>query len=445
MFLTKAQQAAAFGDSTFIESKTISKNAEDALKEKNKTTERRAKEMKISLERKRGRRMSPFLSGHEDKIVAIAINSKGLCLSAAHDATLRLWKLPEKLTAGGNSRLSTPSLPCNTFSFAPTFQPRPKTGDIQKCGGILLRTFRGHSKPVTTCCFNNEGDRALSGSRDNTLRYWDVKSGKTLAIMEMTTWVQGCALSHDGYYALSCSVASKIQLWELETFQLLMTIPSIRSESAMKSRLHIGAINCCQLSKDFIAITGSNDTTLKVWNMKVPNIGECKATLSGHKGPVVDCLFIDEEKGIVASCSWDSTVRIWNIKNENGLCMKVLQSHKSAVLSLAVNANRTKLLSTGKDHTARIYDILIVEAAICTKVLPGHRGSVSACSFDPITGFAVTAGNDFLIRIWDSSTTDDLFEEEGEIKTLVKSMSSNSKNNQSLQGHQHFVPNHLRF
>ena len=37
--------------------------------------------------------------------------------------------------------------------------------------GSLLRTFEGHSSPVTSVAFSPDGSRVLSG--DNTVKLWD--------------------------------------------------------------------------------------------------------------------------------------------------------------------------------------------------------------------------------------------------------------------------------
>ncbi len=41
-----------------------------------------------------------------------------------------------------------------------------------------IRTFKGHSDDVNSVAFSPDGRFALSGSRDDTLRLWDVKTGR---------------------------------------------------------------------------------------------------------------------------------------------------------------------------------------------------------------------------------------------------------------------------
>jgi WD40 repeat protein len=50
---------------------------------------------------------------------------------------------------------------------------------------ILVRTLRGHSRHVETVAFSSDGKRALTGSSDGTICYWDLANGKTIARYRM--------------------------------------------------------------------------------------------------------------------------------------------------------------------------------------------------------------------------------------------------------------------
>jgi WD40 repeat protein len=42
--------------------------------------------------------------------------------------------------------------------------------------GREIRTFFGHEEPVNSVAFSSDGRTALSGSKDDTLRLWDLTS-----------------------------------------------------------------------------------------------------------------------------------------------------------------------------------------------------------------------------------------------------------------------------
>jgi len=95
-----------------------------------------------------------------------------------------------------------------------------------------------------------------------------------------------------------------------------------------------------------IAITGSRDSTLRVWDVR---IGVCLRVLEGHASGV-RCL--DVSGGRVVSGSYDSTCRVWNI--DTGECLHVLQGHFQQIYSVAFDGVR--IASGGLDTTVRVWD-----------------------------------------------------------------------------------------
>jgi len=65
---------------------------------------------------------------------------------------------------------------------------------------------------------------ALSGSDDNTLRLWEVATGKELRILKgHLNHVNSVAFAPDGRRALSGSYDNTIKLWEVSTGKELRT------------------------------------------------------------------------------------------------------------------------------------------------------------------------------------------------------------------------------
>ena len=104
------------------------------------------------------------------------------------------------------------------------------------CGGVLalwdaatgrrVGTLRGHSKAVTDFAFSPDGVRCLSASRDVTLRLWHLGAPEAprsagaapacmLVLAGHTGSVGVCALSLDGQSALSGGADSTLRLWPL--------------------------------------------------------------------------------------------------------------------------------------------------------------------------------------------------------------------------------------
>src|SRR5260370_1470726 len=72
--------------------------------------------------------------------------------------------------------------------------------------GRCLRIFQGHTDGVRSVSLSADGHFALSGSDDQTLRLWEVATGRCLRIFQgHTGGVRSASLSADGHFALSGS------------------------------------------------------------------------------------------------------------------------------------------------------------------------------------------------------------------------------------------------
>ncbi|GAH38693.1 unnamed protein product, partial [marine sediment metagenome] len=94
--------------------------------------------------------------------------------------------------------------------------------------GKLLQTLRGHSALITIVDITPDGRRALSGSVDGTMRWWDLENGIELQRFDAhSSGVFAVAFRSDEKYALSGSIASAtfpddgVRLWDLETGEML--------------------------------------------------------------------------------------------------------------------------------------------------------------------------------------------------------------------------------
>jgi F-box and WD-40 domain protein CDC4 len=94
------------------------------------------------------------------------------------------------------------------------------------------------------------------------------------------------------------------------------------------------------------AISGSRDTTLRIWDLKK---GICKHVLVGHQASV-RCLEIFGD--LIVSGSYDTTARIWSISE--GRCLRSLTGHFSQIYAIAFDG---KKIATGSlDTSVRIWD-----------------------------------------------------------------------------------------
>lgn len=111
-------------------------------------------------------------------------------------------------------------------------------------------------------------------------------------------------------------------------------------------RGHTSTVRCLKMSDHKTAISGSRDTTLRIWDIEK---GVCLNVLVGHQASV-RCLEIHGD--LVVSGSYDTTAKVWSISQ--GTCLRTLTGHLSQIYAIAFDGNR---IATGSlDTSVRIWD-----------------------------------------------------------------------------------------
>ncbi|KAA0189597.1 hypothetical protein HAZT_HAZT001851, partial [Hyalella azteca] len=145
---------------------------------------------------------------------------------------------------------------------------------------------------------------------------------------------------------------------------------------------HTSYITCITIADTF-TFTGSNDTTIRKWDMTT-----CLCVMEEHDAPVMNLLIVNR---LMYSCSQDCTARCW--VREFGDCTNV---YRDATDSLVVIHVKNGLLFTaGGDSVIRVYDI---KSGALKETFEGHSASVQCLA---IAGNRMyTAGYDNTLKIW---------------------------------------------
>ena len=86
--------------------------------------------------------------------------------------------------------------------------------------GALLRTFEGHANSVTSIAFSPNGEHVLSGNYDKTLKLWDATTGVLLrTFLGSADPVLSVAFSPDGDRVLGGDEQS-VRLWDTSSGKL---------------------------------------------------------------------------------------------------------------------------------------------------------------------------------------------------------------------------------
>jgi hypothetical protein len=277
--------------------------------------------------------------------------------------------------------------------------PTPAPAEPKTAALIVKETHRltGHRDQVTCVVLSADGNLALSGSADKSIRRWDVKLGQaispTFTIHDGP--VRGLAVDGAGKLAVSCSGDRVgMRLWGPAN-----GMPPPGPGKGIFNGTTADA-NCLAMSlKGDRLLSGHGDGRLRIWDV---NFGKQLAELPGHSEPILAvAVSMDGHQALSAGGKpggRDFVVRYWDATRGTGRPTREFKGHTAPVVGVAFSADGNRALSASHDGTVRVWDI---GSADELRSFTGHQGPVLCVAGCPDGKRAVSGGRDGLVRLWE--------------------------------------------
>jgi WD40 repeat protein len=276
----------------------------------------------------------------------------------------------------------------------------------------VVRVFGGHGNRVNGVAIGADGKRALSGSWDGSLRYWNLENGDLIReIAGQNGPIMGVALSADGKRALTGSSDSTMRMWDLESGKELGS-----------AKAHPQTVWDVAFSPDGKkALSGCSDGIVRLWEL---DTGKVLLALDAHLGgrAWTAAFTADGKHAVTGGGSTfdgngapEASLRLWDLTT--GKEIRHYQGHTKDVRRVALSQDGKQLLSGSFDGTMRLWD-LETGKEIRRFEGPGHfveavgftrDGKRAICSYGPRIAQAVYEGDPRCsLRLWDLASGKEL-------------------------------------
>uniref|UniRef100_W8BQS5 F-box-like/WD repeat-containing protein ebi n=1 Tax=Ceratitis capitata TaxID=7213 RepID=W8BQS5_CERCA len=304
------------------------------------------------------------LRGHETEVFICAWNpSRDLLASGSGDSTARIWDMSDATTSpnqlvlrhciqkGGAevpSNKDVTSLDWNCDGTLLATGSYDGYARIWKTDGRLASTLGQHKGPIFALKWNKRGNFILSAGVDKTTIIWDASTGQCT---QQFSFHNAPALDVDWQTNVSfasCSTDQRIHVCRLGSDVPIKTFKGHTNE--------VNAIKWCP--QGHLLASCSDDMTLKIWTMKQD---KCCHDLQAHSREIYTIKWSPTGPGtqnpntnlILASASFDSTVRLWDV--DRGSCIHTLTKHTEPVYSVAFSPDGKYLASGSFDKCVHIW------------------------------------------------------------------------------------------
>jgi WD40 repeat protein len=258
--------------------------------------------------------------------------------------------------------------------------------------GREIREFKGHSEEVTSVAISPDGKTALSGSGDSRLKLWDLATGREIRTFQGGTG--RVAITPDGKTALSSSNHNTLRLWDLAT-----------GDEIREFKGHSGPVYSVAISPDGrAALSGSNDNTLKLWDLAT---GREIRSFKGHSSEVNSVAFSSDGKTALSGSS-DRTVGLWDLAT--GREIRSFKGHSGSVTSVAISPGGETVLSGSSDETLKLWDLTTGREI---RDFKGHSFGVITVAISPNGKTALSGGANSTLKLWDLATGREIREFKG--------------------------------
>ena len=189
--------------------------------------------------------------------------------------------------------------------------------------------------------FTPDGTTIVSGSKDGSLRVWDVRTGELRReIPKAVPSLEDLAIAGSGGYAATVAAGGLLQVWSLATGELVTDF----------SKQVTGAVVVAADPAGTMVLAGINDGTVAALDIARRSRSW---QLRGHEQQVIS-VAVGPGGAVAASGSTDGLVHLWN--TTTGERLRTIVTENGSVRNLTFDQSGTRIATAGQWRT-QLWDV----------------------------------------------------------------------------------------
>ena len=256
-----------------------------------------------------------------------------------------------------------------------------------------LASFEGHTNNVTAIAWHYDAKWLVSSSEDGTLRIWDTRTSRAQRVYDHVGMVNDVVIHPNQGELISCGQLGSVKVWDLGE-------NACSHELVPEDEVPVRSVTVASDGSSLVA--GNNHGNVYVWQIQngvYDNNGDFVVdnendeltdlrpvtTFQAHNTYITRCALSPDAR-LLATCSADTTVKLWSTANYRFSFDKSLVGHQRWVWDIAFSADSAYLVTASSDHVARLWDIATGDTV--RQYNGHHRAIVSVALNDSSLGNA---------------------------------------------------------
>jgi len=251
----------------------------------------------------------------------------------------------------------------------------------------IVRSLEGNADWVNAVSFSPDGQYALSGAPGNTIKLWEVVTGREIQTFHgLKEQPISVALSPNGDRLVSETSDGIVRLWDVDSGEAIRTVEE-----------HSEAVLGAMFSPDGDRILSGGDAsgTLHLWDTET---GDLVRRFDDNDEAIFSVAFSPDGQYVLSGSGQSGTLKLW--ETETGEVARTFDEgdwDSTYVFSVAFSPDGEYALSGSDDMTARLWD---VESGKLLRTFEGHSGLVIAVAFSPDGQYVLSGSSDMTVQLW---------------------------------------------